>query len=141
VNRVDAGDGALEVNWSVGAGTAGANQTGTPTSFNVYFATSDAAVTTAQQHISVTGAGTNHARITGLQNGTQYSVQVTALTIGSNESPRSEIAHGVPQVVNDFWRVYQSDGGKEQGGCAAGGAGVLALLAVPLALRAWRKRS
>jgi hypothetical protein len=135
------GDGALEVNWAQGSGTAGANQTGTPTSYNIFFATSDAEVATTQQHISVTGGGTTHARINGLVNGTQYSVQVTALTVGSNESDRSAISHGIPERVNDFWRIYTADGGREQGGCALGAPGLLALLGVPLALRMWRRRS
>jgi hypothetical protein len=48
---------------------------------------------------------------------------------------------GVPVAVNDFWRLYKADNGREEGGCAAGAAGMLALLAVPLAVRALRRRS
>jgi hypothetical protein len=139
-NNATPGDAALTVSWSQGQGTAGANQTGTPNSFNIYYAVSGSDLTTAP-HISVTGGSTTSGRITGLTNGTAYDVQVTALTIGSNESPRSNTVHGTPIPVDDFWRLYKSDGGRETGGCATGGAGMLALLAVPLALRASRRRS
>jgi Synergist-CTERM protein sorting domain-containing protein len=133
------GDSALNVSWSQGTGTAEAGTSGAPDSYNIYCDLHGISPIT-RKCATVTGGGTTSARVDGLTNGTQYDVQVTATTIGGNESARSDTVSGTPVPVDDFWRLYKSDGGQEQGGCAGGAAGLVALLALlPLALR--RRRS
>lgn len=130
------GDGALNVSWSQGSGSADGGS-GAATGFNVYC---DVHGTTplTKKCATVTGTGTTSTRVTGLTNGTEYDVEVTATTVGQNESPRSNTVSGTPIPIDDFWRLYQGDGGREQGGCALGAGGLVALLA--LAPLAWRRR-
>jgi hypothetical protein len=142
VNAPSPGDAALNVSWSPGSGAADAGTSGSATSYNIYYAPSGIDVkqtaNPAVKKVSVTN--TLSGRINGLANGTAYDVMVTGVSIGSNESGPSNVVTGTPEIVNDFWRVYRNDQGRETGGCAAGAAGMLALLAVPLALRAWRRK-
>lgn len=84
---------------------------------------------------SATTQNTSGVRVGGLANGTTYDVQVVALSSGGNESDPSNTLSGTPLPFESFWELYQSAGGREQGGCG-GGAGALSLLALlPLALR------
>jgi len=137
-NEPTPGDGALNVSWSQGSGSVDGGS-GAATGYSVYC---DVAGTTPinRKCATVSGAGTTNTRIENLINGTAYDVQVTATTVGQNESGRSNTVTGTPEVINDFWRLYRQDGGREQGGCAAGAGGLVALLALaPLAWR-WRRR-
>jgi hypothetical protein len=144
--RADPSDSGLIVNWGSGSGSVDAGVGGSPTSFKVYCSPGTAGTpatgSIANECGTVTGAGTTQARVGGLQNGTTYDVQVTALTIGGNESGRSNTIQGTPVQVDDFWRGYRGAGGREQGGCGTGAAGLVALLAAaPLALRRFRRKS
>lgn len=136
------GDGALNVSWSQGSGSVDGG-TGAANGFRVYCderanVPDDAALT--RKCADVSGQGTTDARIEGLRNGTEYAVEVTAVTQGGNESPHSTPrVFGTPVEIDDFWRLYRETG-REQGGCAAGAGGLVALLALaPLAWR-WRRR-
>jgi hypothetical protein len=134
------GDGALTVKWSLGQGSADGG-TGAATRFKIYCDVHPQTSPIAKKCGDVTGQGTTETRVSGLTNGTEYDVEVTALTQGGNESPRSTIVSGTPTQIDDFWRLYQADGGREQGGCAAGAGGLVAILAlVPLAWRRRRRR-
>ncbi len=142
VTGVMPGDSALTVSWTQGTGSADAGTSGAAASYNVYCDVHPATSPIAKKCATVTGAGTTSARVTGLQNGTEYDVEVTALSIGGNESDHSTAVSGVPVEVLDFWRLYRSDGGRDQGGCATGAAGLAALVALaPLALRRRRRRA
>jgi hypothetical protein len=137
----DPGDSALNVNWTAGSGsTADAGASGSAVGFSI---TATNAADPADTHTTdeITGSGITSGRIAGLQNNVLYNVTVQAFSPGGNVSGPSNTIQGTPVAVNDFWRLYRGDGGREGGGCAAGAAGMLALLAVPLALRAWRRRS
>lgn len=136
IQDVSSGDSSLRVSWTVGSGTADAGTQGSANSFRVYYAPADGSA--AERYSTFTGPGTTSGRVSGLTNGVVYNVRMTALTIGGNESDFSATSTGSPTPVNDFWRLYQNDGGKEQGGCATGAAGLAALAA--LAPLAWRKR-
>jgi Synergist-CTERM protein sorting domain-containing protein len=126
------GDTVLHVSWAAGSGG-----TGTTTGYRVFWGPHNGELSSSHD---LTGSGTTSYDIGGLANNTDYDVQVSALSVGKNESDRSEIVPGTPIPVLDFWRLYKSDGGQEQGGCAGGAAGLVALLALlPLALR--RRRS
>ncbi|OFX22427.1 MAG: hypothetical protein A2V77_22970 [Anaeromyxobacter sp. RBG_16_69_14] len=128
-----AGDSVLHVSWD--AGTEG---TGTTEGYRVRWGLTG---TLTGSH-DLTGSGTTEYDIGGLQNDTAYDVQVLALSPGKNESTPSATVTERPIFVNDFWRLYRQEGGQEQGGCAAGAGGLLALLAlVPLAWRRHRRRS
>jgi len=143
ITSVGPGDQALIVNWVPGTGGADAGAPGSATSYNIYRAVgADAGVDTVTTLCGTqTGPGSTQGRCTGLQNGTEYTVVVTAVSQGNNESLPSGTANGTPQPVNDFWRTYHNDGGREQGGCATGAAGLAALvLLVPLAFRRSRRR-
>jgi Synergist-CTERM protein sorting domain-containing protein len=136
---VTGGDSSLNVTWQSGVGSADAGTAGAANSYRVYYVPADGS--SGEKYSTFTGQSTTSGRITGLQNGTQYVVQVSALTIGGNESTRSAMATGTPVIVQDFWRLYQNDGGREGGGCATGAAGLAALVALaPLAFRRRRSR-
>jgi hypothetical protein len=122
------GDTVLHASWAAGSGG-----TGTTTGYRVFWGPSGGSLSSSHD---LTGSGTTTYDIGGLTNNTSYDVQVSALSAGKNESDRSAIASGTPIPVLDFWRLYQSEGGHEEGGCAGGAAGLLAVLAlVPLAFR------
>lgn len=84
--------------------------------------------------------GTGPVTISGLSDGTRYRVVVVAYSVGGNPSAESDPVIGTPTPVDDFWKVYENAGGREQGGCGAGGAGPVALLAVAGLLAALRRR-
>jgi Fibronectin type III domain len=137
------GDNALNVSWSQGSGSVDGG-TGAANGFRIFCEPSASAPDggdIATKCADITGQGTTSTRVTGLTNGTEYAVEVTAVTLSGNESPHSNRVFGTPIEIQDFWRLYKSDGGREQGGCAAGAGGLLALLALaPLAWRRWRRR-
>jgi len=136
ITSITPGDGALNVTWLNGAGSADAGTTGAATNYNIFAVPLDGSAS-EKLFLKVTG-GKMNGRIEGLINDKEYSVTVTALTVGGNESPRSDPATGTPVEILDFWRLYQQDQGREQGGCATGAAGLTALLA--LAPLLWRRR-
>jgi len=136
ITSITPGDGALNVTWLNGAGSADAGTTGAATNYNIFAVPLDGSAS-EKLFLKVTG-GKMNGRIEGLINDKEYSVTVTALTVGGNESPRSEPATGTPVIILDFWRLYQQANGREQGGCATGAAGLTALLA--LAPLLWRRR-
>ncbi len=74
-----------------------------------------------------------------IENNTSYDVYGFAYSTAGNPSEPSKLLTGTPKPVDDFWRTYRNDGGVEEGGCASGPAGALALLLPLLALR--RRRS
>ncbi|HEY7724464.1 MAG TPA: hypothetical protein VH880_03970 [Anaeromyxobacteraceae bacterium] len=118
---VSPGDSALNVSWAAGAGGAAAASSFTAT------ATSGAG---AAESCTVTGGGSTSCRIDGLVNGEVYNVVVVAFSDSENPSAESEAVPGVPESVDDFWRLYRAAGGREPGGCAGGAAGAPALLAL-----------
>ncbi len=135
IRSVTPGDSALEVSWDDGTGSAEAGASGAAASYRVYWGGQGEALTRSER---VTQS--RSFRIGGLVNSVAYDVQVSALTSGGNEGPRSALASGTPTFVYDFWRLYKQDGGEEQGGCGAGPGGLLALLGLlPLALRPRRR--
>jgi hypothetical protein len=142
-NTPTQGDTALNVSWSQGSGSVDGG-TGAANSYRIFCEPSANApdggdITT--RCADITGQGTTSTRVTGLTNGTEYAVEVTAVTLSGNESPHSNRVFGTPIEIQDFWRLYKTDGGREQGGCAAGAGGLVALLALaPLAWRRWRRR-
>jgi Synergist-CTERM protein sorting domain-containing protein len=139
LTSVSPGDGSLQVTWRLGTGTGDGGTAGSADRFTINYAPS--ATPTSIKQLTITGGGLS-GRITGLTNGVEYTVTVTALTIGGNASEPSTALTGTPHVVNDFWRQYQLEGGRETGGCATGAAGLTALLALtPLLLRRKRRRS
>lgn len=141
---VTPGDSALNVSWSQGSGSVDGG-TGAANGFRVYCtpnATAPAAGTPITNRCAdITGQGTTSTRVNGLSNGTEYAIEVTAVTLSGNESAHSDRALGTPIEIQDFWRLYRTDGGQEQGGCAAGAGGLVALAALaPLAWRRLRRR-
>ncbi len=95
--------------------------------------------TSTAAHIMVTGGAT--ATIQSLINGSAYAVAVDAYDQFGNTGPISSTTCGSPAPVDDFWTVYNQQGGKA-GGCAlatgAGGAGGGLMLGV--ALMIWIRR-
>lgn len=126
------GDTVLHVSWAAGSGG-----TGTTTGYRIFWGPHNGDLSSTHD---LTGSGTTSYDIGGLTNGSEYDVQVSALSAGKNESTRSAIVSESPVVVNDFWRQYKNAGGHEEGGCTSGAAGLAAILVMlPLALR--RRRS
>lgn len=88
------------------------------------------------------GAGLRQGRVGELENGVEYTVEVSAVddagsrASAGNESPRSAQTTGTPVASLDFWAQYQEAGGSETGGCGSvPGAGLAALGALALLLR------
>jgi len=80
-------------------------------------------------------------RIEGLLNSVLYTVTVVAISEGGNESPAVSDTE-TPFPADDFFTHYSKEpGANEQGGCAGGPAGLLSLLGLAAALRAFRRRS
>jgi MYXO-CTERM domain-containing protein len=130
------GDRALNVNWSAPAsGDAAVDHyvvTLTPTAPTDPSAPTDPGGPRSSGEVSVL----NH-RFDDLVNGVQYAVEVCAFSVGGNQSETCGTGSGTPAESDDFWELYEREQGAEQGGCASGPAGALALLGVAglLALR------
>lgn len=80
------------------------------------------------------------ARVSGLVNGVAYRVVVIAISDAENESAPSAEVIGIPAFTEDFWEWYDGRGGVEQGGCATGAAGLLALVGAAALLRLRRRK-
>ncbi len=84
---------------------------------------------------------TDNVRVSGLQNGVTYDLEVYSLSEAKNRSAGNLTGQGTPQPVDDFWEFYRNQpGAHEQGGCGAGGAGPLALLGLAALLAPLRRR-
>jgi hypothetical protein len=128
--NAEPGEGALHVSWTAGSGGA---------------------VDAVRYRVSATGPAADPGphedetpssphRLGNLQNGLTYSVTVTALSAaGTPGEASSPPASGTPTEVEDFWESYAKDG-REQGGCASGPGGALALLAGSALLLRLRRR-
>ncbi len=82
---------------------------------------------------TVSGLSGSTYTITGLTDGTTYTVGVAAVDGSGNVGPLGSVACDFPAPVNDFWKLYRQDGGQAGGGyCAleAVGAPVGSSLAV-----------
>lgn len=91
--------------------------------------------------VATKNTGGTSLRIGGLTNGVPYGVQVYAISAGGNVSLASDPpVLGMPIPVYDYWEQYKRQGGPDPGGCAAGSAGALSLLAVAGLVRALRRR-
>ncbi len=70
------------------------------------------------------GTPATTARLTDLQNGIPYEMQLTAVDAVGNASSPSAILSATPQASSGFWTSYKAaGGGAEGGGCAAAPAG------------------
>jgi uncharacterized protein (TIGR03382 family) len=123
-------DGRLIVRWTASTGSTLADR---------YFARA----TPVGGGTSADSATTNGTTVDigGLTNNTTYDVVVFAVSIGGNASAASAAAQGTPLPSDNFWEFYRNQSGaNEQGGCASGGAGALALLFVAAGLVLSRRR-
>jgi hypothetical protein len=128
---VEPASGALLVHWNPGGGTA-------PSYYQIV--ATAGGVSTYGKNIYSAGQNVN-GRIDGLTNGTTYTVTVIAFSAGADPSPASNAVLATPQQTQGFWDRYQAEGGKEQGGCASGPAGLGALLLSAAGLAGLRRRS
>jgi hypothetical protein len=130
---VEPWDGALGISWTAPSGDPPAHD------YRVV-ASSDPALD-PNVHTVLTGAigATLGCSITGLVNGARYGVQVYARSQAGNESAPSAAVVATPVAAASGRPVLQRPQGSGQGGCSAGGAGPVALLAMA-ALRARPRR-
>jgi hypothetical protein len=137
LDRVGPGDGRLRARWTVGAGGTVA-----PRHYVAQATPVDEEGNPVEGEATVFSSRTNASEtwISGLTNGTRYQVAVVAFSVGGNPSPESNPLFETPGPVEDFWDVYLGAGGREEGGCASGRAGPLALLAAAALLVALRRR-
>lgn len=130
---VRGGDGALEGTWaaapSPGSGQAPA------TGYRVVILKE-----TVDEVVTWKDVTTTEARVEGLENGVNYRFTVFSLSAARNLSEFGLWTMGSPVPTSDFWEYYRGAGGVEQGGCAAGAAGPLALLGVAALVAALRRR-
>jgi hypothetical protein len=69
---------------------------------------------------TVTGETDSTYTITGLKNGVTYHVVVSAVdNFGNIGPPSSPPVCDFPAPVNDFWKIYRTDGGQAGGGFCA----------------------
>jgi MYXO-CTERM domain-containing protein len=130
---VEGGDSTLRVSWT-------ANGT-SPTRTHHYVARAYLAGSPDVVKSSPDATG-NSTTITDLENGIVYDVDVVAFSPGGNPSPPSpKQVNVMPVPSGDFWDVYKARGGVEQGGCASGSAGTLALLGVASLVAMRRRKS
>jgi hypothetical protein len=131
---VEPANGALFVHWNPGAGTAA-------TSYQIV-ATPTAPAGEPVYSGKISSLSQNvEGRINGLTNGTVYSVTVIPFSDAGDQGPASNAVSGTPAMTAGFWDRYQGAGGKEQGGCASGPAGLGALLLAAAGLAGLRRRS
>jgi hypothetical protein len=84
--------------------------------------------------ITATGQTINTYTITGLRNGVQYNVVVAAVDNFGNVGPPSMQVCAIPAPVDDFWKIYRTDGGQAGGGfCALEAVGAPAASTVAFA--------
>jgi len=138
ITGVSPGDGRLSV--AVVPGTTTANETATS---GVTFTVT---CTPPGGGTGITGGPGNAGNIvcSGLVNGTAYTVTAAGTSSAGNAGASSD-AFGpststTPLPFLNFWDVYKSDGGVEEGGCGTGGAGALAPALALLGLLAARRR-
>ena len=86
---VDAGDAQLVVNW-----TAVDNATG----YTVQWKSGNESYNTGDRQFTVTSGSTTSHTITGLTNGTEYTVRVSATRTDANDGPASAEVPGTPAV-------------------------------------------
>ena len=128
---IEPASGALLVHWNPGSGTA-------PSYYQIVATAGGVSKYSGNIHSADQNV---EGRIDGLTNGTTYSVTVIAYSAGADASPASNPVDATPQQTAGFWDRYQSAGGKEQGGCASGPAGLGALLLSAAGLAGLRRRS
>jgi hypothetical protein len=121
------GNGRLQVSWDPGAGG--------DVVADSYVAS--ASTVAGGPAIASASTDTESVAIGGLANFTQYFVRVRALSVGGNPSGDSAEAAGTPMPSAGFLDIYD---GVEDGGCASGPGGALALLGTALAF-ALRRRT
>lgn len=147
ISSVNAGGKSLKVDWKLADGESSS------TTSKVYWS----AVPFDTDTITAAGnskkVSTTNYHITGLTNGKEYYVGVTAIDRNGNESTGSKVEKGTPIEVQDMYQYYKASGGASDagyygcsaardasGGAAGGLAGgalalVLALMALVLARR------
>ncbi len=133
ITSVDPADGALQVAFAAGSAS------GTEVAATRYQIEATAASDPALHRSDVTTPG--RYRISGLQNGVQYTVVARGFSSAGNQGPDSQPALGTPVPSSDFWETYRQAGGREEGGCASGAAGALALAGLLAALALRRRRA
>jgi MYXO-CTERM domain-containing protein len=139
VQSVTPGNGALNVRWD--PVNPGLNE-----SYAVVTRTTDpldpAVVGSAEVVRTSPQVAATELRVRDLTNGAVYGVQVVAFSDADNPSDVDPLnaTSASPVPVADFWQAYKAAGGREQGGCSTGGAGLGALV-VLAALAAMRRRS
>lgn len=127
VQAMAADDGALEISWK--------SPTGDPPAldFNVV------AIGPVNTHTATEVRGERFV-MSGLENFVTYTINVYAVSEAGNVSDKSDDVTGTPTAVLDWWEWYQLNGGVDDGGCGAGGAGPLAVVGVAALLAALRRR-
>jgi hypothetical protein len=84
--------------------------------------------------ITATGETISTYTVTGLRNGITYNVVVAAVDNFGNIGPPSTQVCDFPAPVNDFWKIYRTDGGQAGGGfCALEAVGAPAASTVAFA--------
>jgi hypothetical protein len=139
ITGITPGDSALNVSWD--AGTVTSTFAGDSYSYQLeaVMVGTTTAITDPNTHTSSTFTSTS-ARFDGLVNSVVYAVTVRAFSKAGNASNPSAAVNGTPGAVNDFWDAYKAAGGRDNGGCASGLAGPLAMALVAGALALSRRR-
>ncbi len=138
ISKVSPGNTQLSV--AVAPGTT--TSTETATTSVTYSVTCTAAVSGGGTSTATGNAG--NIVCGNLTNGVAYTVIASGRSQAGNPGPASATygpdATTTPQPFLNFWEIYKGQGGVEQGGCGAGGAGALAPALALLGFLAARRR-
>lgn len=105
------GDSNITVKW-----TAIDESDDSTTQYNVYWSEASFSNST-KSSATVVGpmSGTSY-QIKDLENDREYFLAVSSIDENDNESILSAVTSGMPVDVSDFWEMYRSSGGKDDGG-------------------------
>ena len=91
----------------------------------------------------VEGQAATGVKVTGLTNGVAYNAVLLVIDDARNVTAIYIDEELTPEPVKDFWEDYKDRGGKAQGGCSVGqaglGGGLLVLIGIALAFRLRRR--
>ncbi len=135
---VSSGDSAVNVSWNLVPSTADP-----PADYYLIDAQPISSTITAFDptpiHTSARVTASPY-RLGGLVNGVVYSVRVWTFSPADNPSDPFSVGTAEALPSADFWETYKADGGREQGGCSSGPAGLLAVGGAAALLAMLRRR-
>jgi len=120
-------DGGISVSWTASTGAT-------------RYAVTVASGATVVKTVEIAGGNTTSTTVSGLVNGTAYTVTVTAYDDAGTDDDAANAAtstgvSATPQLAQGFYDLYTAAGGTAGGGCSAAGGGLGAVIGLLSLLR------